>query len=41
MKRKNYIIFDSYDIFSEENMKIARESMIEHAFFDSYVIVEV
>ena len=35
MKRKNYIIFDSYDIYSEENMKIAKESMIENAFFDS------
>lgn len=32
MKRKNYIIFDSYDIYSEENMKIAKESMIENAF---------
>lgn len=35
MKRKNYIIFDSYDIYSEENMKIAKESMIENAFFNS------
>ena len=35
MKRKNYIIFDSYDIYSEEKMKIAKESMIENAFFNS------
>lgn len=35
MKRKNYIIFNSYDIYSEENMKIAKESMIENAFFNS------
>lgn len=35
MKRKNYIIFDSCDIYSEENKKIAKESMIENAFFNS------
>lgn len=35
MKRKNYIIFDSYDTYSEENMKITKESLIENAFFDS------
>lgn len=35
MKRKNYIIFDSYDTCSEENMKIAKESIIENAFFGS------
>lgn len=35
MKRKNYIIFDSYNSYSEEKMKIAKESMIENAFFDS------
>ncbi len=35
MKRKNYIIFDSYDTYFEENMKIAKESLIENAFFDS------
>lgn len=35
MKRKNYIIFDSCDIYSEEKMKLAKESMIENAFFDS------
>lgn len=32
MKRKNYTVFSSYDIYSEENMKIAKESMIENAF---------
>lgn len=35
MKRKNYIIFDSYNTFSEENMKSAKESLIENAFFNS------
>ena len=32
MKRKNYIIFDSYDIYSEEKMKIAKESMIANTY---------
>ena len=35
MERKNYTIFDSYNIYSKENMKRAKESMIENAFFDS------
>lgn len=35
MKRKNYTVFSSYDIYSEENMKIAKESMIENAFLNS------
>ena len=35
MKKKNYTIFSSYDTYSEENMKIAKESLIENAFFNS------
>ena len=35
MKRKNYTVFSTYDTYSEENMKIAKESLIENAFFDS------
>ena len=35
MKKKNYTVFSSYDTYSEENMKIAKESLIENAFFDS------
>ena len=35
MKKKNYTIFNSYDTYSEENMKIAKESLIENAFFNS------
>ena len=35
MKRKNYTIFSTYDTYSEENMKIAKESIIESAFFNS------
>lgn len=34
-EKKNYTVFSSYNTFSEENMKIAKESMIENAFFDS------
>ena len=35
MKRKNYTVFSSYDTYSEENMKIAKENLIENAFFNS------
>ena len=35
MKRKNYTVFSTYDTYSEENMKIAKESLIENAFFNS------
>ena len=35
MKKKNYKVFSTYDTYSEENMKIAKESMIENAFFNS------
>ena len=34
-EKKNYIVFSSYNIYSEEKMKFAKESMIENAFFDS------
>lgn len=34
-EKKNYTVFSSYNIYSEEKMKIAKESMIENAFFDS------
>lgn len=34
-EKKNYTVFSSYDIYSEENMKIAKESMIENAFLYS------
>lgn len=32
MERKTYIIFDSYDTFSKENMDSARENLIENMF---------
>lgn len=35
MKRKNYTVFSSYDTYSEENMKIAKDNLIENAFFNS------
>lgn len=35
MKRTTYTIFDSYDVTSEENMKEARENLVENMFWDS------
>lgn len=35
MNRKEYTIFDSYDTCSEENMKEAKENMIDNMFFDA------
>lgn len=35
MKRKTYTIFDSYDTYSDENKKEAKENIIENAFFDT------
>ena len=35
MNRKEYTIFDSYDTCSDENMKEARENMIENMFFNA------
>ena len=35
MERKEYTIFDSYDTCSDENMKEAKENMIENMFFDA------
>ena len=35
MKKKNYTVFSSYDTYSEENMKIAKDNLIENAFFNS------
>ena len=35
MKKKNYTVFSSYDTYSEENKKIAKDNLIENAFFDS------
>lgn len=35
MKKRNYTVFSSYDTFSEENMKRAKDNLIENAFFDS------
>ena len=32
---KEYTIFDSYDTYSEENMKSAKENIIENMFFDA------
>ena len=34
MAKTTYTIFDSYDTYSEENMKEARENIIENMFFD-------
>ena len=35
MKKKNYTVFSSYDTYSEENMKKAKDNLIETAFFGS------
>lgn len=35
MNRKEYTIFDSYDTCSEENMKEAKENMVDNMFFDA------
>ena len=35
MNRKEYTIFDSYDTCSKENMKEAKENMIDKMFFDA------
>lgn len=35
MKRKTYTIFDSYDTCSDENMKCARENLVENMFWDA------
>lgn len=35
MKRTTYTIFDSYDVTSDENMKEARENLVENMFWDS------
>ena len=32
---KKYIIYSSYDMFSEENMKEVRENIIDNMFFDA------
>lgn len=32
---KEYTIYDNYDVYSEENMKEAKENIIENAFFGS------
>lgn len=35
MERKTYTIFDSYDTCSDENMKSAKENLIENMFMDA------
>ena len=35
MERKTYTIFDSYDTCSDENMKSAKENLIENMFFNA------
>ena len=35
MNRKEYTIFDSYDTCSEENMKEAKENIVDNMFFDA------
>ena len=35
MERKTYTIFDSYDVCSDENMKEARENILDNVFWDS------
>lgn len=35
MKRTTYIIFNSYDVTSDENMKEARENLVENMFWTS------
>lgn len=32
MERKTYTIFDNYDVCSKENMKDAKESILENVF---------
>ena len=32
---KKYTIYSSYDMYSEENMKEARENIIDNMFFDA------
>ena len=38
MERKTYTIFDSYDVCSDENMKDARENILDNVFWDSDVV---
>lgn len=35
MERKTYTIFSNYDTFSEENMKEAKENIIDNKFFEA------
>ena len=35
MERKTYTIYDSYDVCSDENMKEAKENILENVFWDS------
>lgn len=35
MERKTYTIYDSYDVCSDENMKDARENILDNVFWDT------
>ena len=39
MERKTYTIFDSYDVCSDENMKEARENILDNVFWDSDTVI--
>lgn len=38
MERKTYTIYDSYDVCSDENMKDARENILDNVFWDTDVV---
>lgn len=39
MERKTYTIFDSYDVCSDENMKEARENILDNVFWDLDTVI--
>lgn len=41
MERKTYTIFDSYDVCSEQNMKDARENILDNVFWDTDTVTLV
>lgn len=38
MERKTYTIYDSYDVCSDENMKYAKENILENVFWDTDIV---
>ena len=38
MERKTYTIYDSYDVCSDENMKDAKENILDNVFWDTDIV---